>query len=142
MSKSDTVKFPIGSVLITWFVLVIVAIFNGAIRNFLVTPYVGEHAGHIISTITFIVFLALVVWIYLLKRKVSSDKTLLQIGTVWVIMTILFEFIFGHFIMGHSWDKLFNDYNLLNGRVWIFVLIATFIMPLIIGRKIKSNNQK
>jgi hypothetical protein len=33
---------------------------------------------------------------------------------------------------GHTWSKLLADYNLLAGRVWIFVLIWTAIAPIIL----------
>jgi len=33
-----------------------------------------------------------------------------------------------------SWATLFADYNLLRGRIWILVLVATFIAPWLAGR--------
>jgi hypothetical protein len=42
-----------------------------------------------------------------------------------------FEFLFGHFIAGHSWSRLGQDYNLLAGRVWIFVLLVITFAPLL-----------
>lgn len=33
-----------------------------------------------------------------------------------MILTIIFEFVFGHYIAGHTQGKLLNDYNLLKGR--------------------------
>ena len=37
----------------------------------------------------------------------------------------------GHYIMGNPWSKLLHDYNLLRGRLWLFVLIWTTIAPYI-----------
>ena len=49
-------------------------------------------------------------------------------------MTILFEFLFGHFIAGHPWSHLFHDYNLLAGRLWVLVLLWTAITPYLFYR--------
>jgi hypothetical protein len=60
------------------------------------------------------------------------------IGLIWLGMTVVFEFGFGHFVMGHPWKKLFNDYNILEGRVWALVLIWITIAPLVFT-KLRSN---
>jgi hypothetical protein len=69
--------------------------------------------------------------------KITETRTLLSIGIFWVVLTIIFEFVFGHYVMGHSWQKLFADYNIFNGRLWILVLINNITAPLISGRIIK-----
>ncbi|MFM7792818.1 MAG: hypothetical protein ACKO90_33610, partial [Microcystis panniformis] len=53
------------------------------------------------------------------------------IGLIWLVLTVGFEFLFGHFIAGHSWSRLGQDYNLLAGRVWIFVLLVITFAPLL-----------
>jgi hypothetical protein len=45
--------------------------------------------------------------------------------------TIAFEFLFGHYVMGHSWDSLWADYNVLQGRLWPLVLIVTLFGPML-----------
>ena len=49
-------------------------------------------------------------------------------------MTVVFEFIFGHYVMEHPWSKLFHDYNLLAGRVWLLLLLWTTLAPYILYR--------
>jgi hypothetical protein len=117
-----------------WFILVIAAILNAAFRESFITPKVGKHAGHVISTIIFICVILAVTYLFISNLKINYTKTgLLLIGAFWLILTILFEFGFGHYVMGHSWNKLFADYNILKGRVWSLVLLTTFIAPLLIG---------
>ena len=49
-------------------------------------------------------------------------------------MTVAFEFGFGHFVAGHSWQRLLGDYNLLEGRVWLlFLLWILVVVPLLHG---------
>lgn len=117
-----------------WFILVVAAILNGAFRESFITSKVGEQVGHVISTVIFICVILVVTYLFLSNLKINYTKTdLLLIGALWLILTILFEFVFGHYVMGHSWNRLFADYNILKGRVWSFVLLTTFIAPLLIG---------
>ena len=64
----------------------------------------------------------------------QSDRWLLGLGTVWVAATIVFEFTFGHWVMGHSWSYLLADYNLFAGRLWTLVLASVAVAPLAVKR--------
>jgi hypothetical protein len=49
-------------------------------------------------------------------------------------MTVAFEFLFGHYVMGHTWERLLQDYNILAGRIWILFLVFTAAAPYIVYR--------
>ncbi|MCK4339483.1 MAG: hypothetical protein KAW87_05810 [Candidatus Cloacimonetes bacterium] len=122
-----------------WFIFIIAAILNGVLRNSFIAPKVGEHAGHVISTIILICVILLGTYLFISNLNINYTKTdLLLVGAFWLILTILFEFIFGHYVIGHSWSKLFADYNILKGRVWSFVLLITFIAPYLMGFVLKK----
>lgn len=117
-----------------WFIFVVAGILNGVFRESFITPKVGEHAGHVISTIILICVILAVAYLFISNLKIHYTGTdLLLIGAFWLMLTFLFEFGFGHYVIGHSWSKLFADYNILKGRVWSLVLLTTFIAPLLIG---------
>ena len=118
----------------TWFLLAILAIITGTIRTYLILPYVGEHAAHIIGTLLFLAIQFFVIFFFIKKVQVSAAKDLLIIGIFWIVLTVIFEFIFGHYVMNHSWEKLFADYNIFNGRLWSLVLLNNLAAPLIIGK--------
>ncbi len=61
----------------------------------------------------------------------ESSGQAITIGLIWLLLTVGFEFLFGHFIAGHSWSRLGQDYNLLAGRVWILVLLVITFAPLL-----------
>ena len=61
-------------------------------------------------------------------------RTLWTLGVAWTVLTVAFEFLFGHFVMGHPWSRLLHDYNLLAGRVWLLVLLTTLLAPVLLGR--------
>ena len=123
-----------------WVIFGILAIVNGVVRNRFYAPKIGEYSGHVISTIIGICFVA--VGTYLLLRFMKIDYAsiaLLLIGVFWVILTVLFEFVFGHYVIGNPWQKLLADYNILKGRVWSLFLLAELISPLLIGLLLKRS---
>jgi predicted transporter len=110
-----------------WIGLVILAIMNGALRDKTYGQFLGELTAHQLSTFTGIIIFGIYIWIFMGFVPIESSKQAILIGSVWLIMTVIFEFVFGHFVMNQPWHKLFHDYNILEGRVWSLVLIWTFI---------------
>ncbi|MEQ1759383.1 MAG: hypothetical protein ABL986_13765 [Vicinamibacterales bacterium] len=51
-----------------------------------------------------------------------------------VAMTMTFEFLGGHYLFKQPWERLLADYNLSAGRIWVVVLIATLLAPLLTRR--------
>lgn len=127
------------SYFLTWFLLAIVAIANGILRQSTYGKLVSELAAHQISTALGTVLTGLVVWTVNRYWPIESAKQALVIGGCWLVMTMAFEFGFGHYVAGHSWQKLLADYNLLEGRVWSLFLVWVAIMPFVIF-KLSSNS--
>ena len=51
------------------------------------------------------------------------------IGATWLVMTLAFEFVAGHYLFHTPWTTLLADYNVFPGRLWILVLAATIAAP-------------
>ena len=118
--------------IIAWIPLIIVAIANGLFREKFLAIRLCELHAHQMSTVSLIVLIGIYLWILFKLWMPVSIKQTICISLVWFSLTIIFEFLFGHFVAGHSWDKLLQDYNILQGRVWILVLIWISIAPYII----------
>ena len=114
----------------TWFLFMPVAIANGVIRESVYKQVVGELAAHQISTITGVTAFFLLSF-FMLRNKIDgvSKGKLFFIGALWVAMTMLFEFGFGHYVDKRSWAWLLRDYNILEGRVWGLFLLAVLATP-------------
>ena len=115
--------------ILAWFPMVIIAIINGSIRQFTYGTIVHELFAHQISTFTGIILFGIYIYFITKIWQLKTAKQAITVGLIWLCMTILFEFIFGHYVMGHTWQKLFHDYNLFAGRVWILILIWTASAP-------------
>lgn len=120
--------------LLGWVGMVFIAIFNGILRGVAFEPYVSELTAHHISCVTGVALFFIVTWQYNLKWPIGSSKQALLIGTMWLILTPIFEFGFGLYVMGHPLEHLLNDYNLLAGRTWTLVLVAVFLLPMVVYR--------
>lgn len=120
-------------VFLTWFLFIPVAILNAGLREKTYKPKVGDLAGHQISTL--IASIAFLLFSYLAIGDLVSQSSIIELimsGVIWVTQTILFEFVAGHYIFKNSWEKLFTDYNLLKGRIWLLFLLIELTSPLIL----------
>lgn len=120
-----------------WILFVFVAILNGSIRQFLIAPKVSELTAHQISCFTGISLFFIVMFLWLKFTGASyTGHNLIVIGASFLLATIAFEFLFGHYVMGNSWAKLLHDYNFLEGRLWALVLVWTAIGPYVVAKYI------
>ena len=117
-----------------WLALALIAIANGALREKTYGKYISELSAHQLSTLTAIVFSG--TFVYFIHRvwPIESSNQAWLIGAIWFITTIIFEFTFGHYIVGHSWAHLLNDYNIFQGRVWPLFLVWVLFMPVVIHK--------
>ncbi|HWH07001.1 MAG TPA: hypothetical protein VNU47_00515 [Candidatus Paceibacterota bacterium] len=116
--------------ILTWVLFIPIAITNGIVRESLYAPYVGDLAAHQISTAVAIIAYIALAYVMLRKRIIAaSPRDLWLIGLLWVIMTIAFEFGFGHYVDGTPWSELLADYNLFAGHVWGLFLLGIFVTP-------------
>ncbi len=116
---------------LAWLPMPLIGIINGSIRQFGYGKLMSELAAHQISTLTGIILLGLYVWLLSHLWRIKSSGQALTIGGIWLSLTVAFEFLFGHYVMGNPWSRLFHDYNFLEGRLWGLILIWITIAPLV-----------
>ena len=124
-------KEMIWKYVIGWLPLIVIGILNGVIRGIVYEKYVGDLTAHQISTFTGIILMGCYIWWLTGKWEIGSSSQAVITGLIWLGLTIAFEFLFGHYIVGHPWSRLFHDYNLLKGRTWLIVLIWVAVAPLL-----------
>jgi hypothetical protein len=103
--------------------MVLIAIVNGAIRETWYGKHLSELHAHQMSTASRVLLFGLYIWLILHRWKPASANQALAIGFLWLCLTIAFEFLFFHYVMGHPWSGLLHDYNIFAGRVWVVVPI-------------------
>lgn len=120
--------------LLAWIPMVFIAIGNAALREKLYGPRIPELAGHQVSTITLVVFLTGYVYGVIRLWPPRSGRHAWVIGFWWMMLTVAFEFSFGHYVAGHSWSRLLADYNFLAGRIWILIPLWIAVAPRLMYR--------
>jgi len=116
---------------IAWIGMVIIAIINAAIREIGYKKLLGELLAHQVSTVTAVILFGFYAWALSLRWKIQSSTQAIAIGFIWLILTVAFEFLFGHYVMKHPWSRLFHDYNIFEGRLWALVLLWITIAPFV-----------
>lgn len=117
-----------------WLLLLVIAFLAASLREGLLQPRFGEQKAHVFGTLLVVAAFAAVIWVTVgWVSPTLARGHLVTMGVVWLLATVLFEFGFGHFVMGHPWSRLLADYNLRAGRVWILVLLTVLLMPVIAG---------
>ena len=117
--------------LLVWMIFAVVAIANGGLREAVLVRAFGDRLAHVLSTLILAscilgITAALLPWL-----NVQTTRQAWMMGGLWLSLTILFEFLAGHFLFRVPWSKLFADYNVGRGRIWILVLVVTLTAPLV-----------
>jgi hypothetical protein len=120
--------------MLIWIPMVFIAIVNGAARDLWYNTYTGELLAHQISTLTALLLFSLYVWALLRIFPPQSSRHAVAIGLLWLGLTIAFEFLFGHYVAGLPWSRLWSDYNVLAGRLWMLIPLWLAAAPVVFYR--------
>jgi len=115
--------------LIAWLVLLAVAMLNGAWRELTYGKFVSELSAHQLSCVTGILLFAVVIHQYVFRWPPASAREACYIGLFWMALTVAFEFLFFHYVGGHSWQVLLANYDMSAGRLWPLILLWVASAP-------------
>jgi hypothetical protein len=113
--------------------MIILAVVNGALRDFGYAHLVGPLAAHQISTVTLLVLLTGYMWLLNRIWPITTAKQSWSIGVMWFVLTEVFEFGIG-ILGGASLSTLLHAYNVLAGQVWIFIPLWVLVAPYLFFR--------
>jgi hypothetical protein len=123
---------------IAWFPIVIIAFANATIRETVYKPpgeeprYLGEQAAHQVSTLTMCIVVGIYVWVLSSYWKLQSAVQAIGVGLMWLVMTIVFDTVLAHYVLGNPWSQVLRDYNVLEGpRAWPLALLWVTFSPYI-----------
>ena len=116
--------------IVVWFGVLALAVLNGAAREAWLIPQFGETAGRAISTLALCVLVFVVTWLTIGWIHPTTAGEALRVGALWLVLTLAFEFMVGHYGFGQDWSVLLEDYDLSRGRIWVLVLVVVLGGPL------------
>jgi hypothetical protein len=117
-----------------WLYILLFAILNGAVREAVLVPLLGQQvalplSGVILSLLIFVVSL-----VFIRSLQVASVPRAWLVGAFWLTLTLAFEFLFGHYVLGASWVDLLASFSPENGNLWLLVLFSTLCSPFLAGK--------
>jgi hypothetical protein len=113
-----------------WMVILVLANLNGALRELWLIPQLGAAPGRVLSTLLLSGLVFLLTWLTIGWIHPSTRGEALGIGAFWLVLTLAFEFLAGHYIFHKPWADLLEDYDLSQGRIWVLVLVVVVVAPL------------
>ena len=118
---------------VSWLVMLLVAVVNGAFREAVLRPRYGALPAHQISTVMLCVELLVLTWFTIAWIRPPSAKIAGNIGWAWLVLTLVFEFGAG-LAARKSWAVMLGDYNFTNGHIWPLALLVTGLAPYVMYR--------
>jgi hypothetical protein len=117
-----------------WLVMVIIAIANGLFRDKVLSPLLGPNVALPVSGVLLAVFIFAVCYVWLPTIGKQPASQFLFIGLLWVVLTLGFEFLFGHYVVGKSWRDIVQVFDATDGNLFLLVMIVTLLSPLLAAK--------
>lgn len=121
--------------LLAWVVMAVAMSLNGIFRVKVLVPQWGEIRAGVASAASGIALIQLIARQTMQGDIPLSSRQRLGIAFLWLVLTIAFEFTFGHYVDARPWPELIANYNLLQGHLWPIVLASLAGAPFLWGRR-------
>lgn len=118
----------------SWVLIAIAMIANGIFREVAIKPLLGNTAAEIISAVLGIAIIVIMTRYLLHPLAGKRASQLVRASATLLILTVSFEFLFGHYIDHKSWSELVANYAIWQGRLWLIVLMTLAFTPFLWGR--------
>jgi hypothetical protein len=128
---------------LVWLLMPIAAIVNGALRDLLLAPLLGERAAELLAVLLLLIFIYSITAVFLVRtgpRRRSAD--LWALGFLWMALTIMFEFVFFGVIMDVPTSELLAAYNIFAGELWIIVVAGVLLAPRVVQGGLRAIRQR
>ncbi|MCE7903737.1 MAG: hypothetical protein DYH20_14135 [Gammaproteobacteria bacterium PRO9] len=116
-----------------WLFILLLAIANGALREAILVPTLGDPAGLALSGILLSALIIAATYAALPWLNAYRRPQLLGIGVGWLALTVVFEFCLGLW-QGKSWSAILDAYTFEAGNLWPLVLLVTTAAPWLAAR--------
>jgi hypothetical protein len=127
---------------LVWLLMPIAAMANGALRDLLLAPLLGELAAEILAVLVLLILIYGITAVFLARtgpRRRSAD--LWALGFLWMVLTIAFELVFFGVFLGVPISELLAAYDILAGELWVVVVAGVLLAPPLVGAGLRLLHQ-
>jgi len=114
--------------LVIWFAILMLAMANGFLREFVLMPRLGTPASLVLSGLLLSALILGMAYLSLPWLKPGAPLQYWLVGFGWLALTLVFEFSFG-LGQGKSWPVMLEAYTFKGGNLWPLVLAVTALAP-------------
>lgn len=114
--------------------MAVAAIVNGGLRDKVIAKTIGDNIALPLSGFSLSVIIFTIVYFTIAVFGKVSGNTYILVGLFWLVITLIFEFGFGHYIGGKPWHELFQILNITTGNLFLLVLIVTTVSPWLVAK--------
>lgn len=122
-----------------WFMIAFAESVHGTLRRLLLVPRIGELLSHQIGVVIGSGIIFTIAWFCVCWFGPGSHRQQFQVGVLWVVLTLIFEFTLGYFF-GYSLERILSDYNIAKGGVMVFGILFMLFSPALAARARRLNN--
>jgi len=126
-------KLVLRAVLV-WIGIIGIETVHGILRTVLLVPVIGDFPARQVSVVTGSALIFGVAFLFIRWIRAGTNRRLLGVGLLWVVLTVLFEAGLGWLVLGLSWDRIIEDYDITRGGVLGLGLLFMAIAPLLAAK--------
>ncbi|HEX2665174.1 MAG TPA: hypothetical protein VHM93_20255 [Candidatus Acidoferrum sp.] len=101
-----------GRAIAVWLAVTAVEFVHGTLRWIFLRPRAGDFLWRQIAVFTGSVLFLVIVYVCEPWMALRSFADCLRVGLPWVVLTLAFEWNFGRYVVGRSWESIAAEYNL------------------------------
>jgi hypothetical protein len=132
-NPTDRLRIPIRSVAV-WLLIIVSEILHGILRSVALVPLVGQFRANQIGVFTGSAIILAIAYFTIQWLRATRTLDLLLVGGIWLVLTASFEVLFGRLVMGVTWQRIWSDYNLLDGGLMPLGFLFLFFSPLLAAK--------
>ena len=117
-----------------WLAIIFAESIHGTLRQIFLSPILGDFLARRIAVFTGTILIFAITYFSIRWINAPTNRTLLGIGLMWVVLTVGFEFSLGFFVFNYSWQRMLEDYDISRGGLMGLGLLLMFFAPLLISK--------
>ncbi|HKU91638.1 MAG TPA: hypothetical protein VJP84_17740 [Steroidobacteraceae bacterium] len=126
--RGEVEAFPWWRASLTWMLIILAETLHGMVREIFIAPVLGDLRARQVGVLVGCVLIFIIAWLTVRWIGAKSRRAQLEVGALWVVLTLIFEIALGR-ALGASWDRILEDYNPARGGLMILGMAFLFLAP-------------
>ncbi len=115
--------------LAVWAVLIVAESMHGTVRELWLKPALGDLRARQVCVFTGMVIILGIAYRFIHWIQADTPRTRWLVGLMWVTLTLSFEVVLGRLVLGYSWERLFEDYDVTRGGLLSIGMLVLLLSP-------------